>query len=75
MKGPGALSLAFVLCALAACFATATGQREGREPQGEAPVIVLTGLDGVLIPLATDSFPTPYAGVLRLHGGSAGVAD
>jgi len=34
-----------------------------------------TVLDGVLIPLATDSFPVPYAGVLRLDGGSAGVAD
>ena len=45
MKGLGALSLAFVLCVLAVCFATATEGRERREPQGEAPVIALTGLD------------------------------
>ena len=45
MKGLGALSLAFVLCVLAVCFATATEGREGREPQGEAPVVALTGLD------------------------------
>lgn len=45
MKSLGELSLAFVLCVLAVCSATATGGREGREPQGEAPVIALTGFD------------------------------